>query len=328
MSPSRLERFRLFFLAAFLPLSVGWSFLTRLRLRWVGRPFRSRIPVVSVGNIHSGGTGKTPLVMALAEALKDRFPTIVSRGYGGSAENGAWVDLASAEGPARFGDEPWMMATQGPTPVYVDRDRCRAVRAVETRSSGLVLLDDGFQHVRLDRKVDLVVLPGRLGPERAYCHPYGDLREPLTALARASAFLLTGDHEVWDGWLQQRFPAIPRFFCGQKVVGAFKAGAPGALAGVEFGAFCGLGDPESFRRSLTSFGSPVFFEAFADHHVYSESELARLAAKLPPAATLVTTEKDWVKLSPTWQGRVATLRIRAVLPEDCIRYIETQLEAG
>ncbi len=327
MNPSQLDRFRHFFLAAFLPLSLVWGVVARFRARCTRRKYRTRIPVLSVGNVHSGGTGKTPVVMALARALSARNPVILSRGYRGSASRtGARVDPLDPEGVKRYGDEPWMLACRGSTPVFVDCNRVRAARFLETMPSppGLILLDDGFQHLALERDVDLVLLPASQGPEAAFCLPLGELREPLEGLGRASAFLLVGDENPWDAWLQNRFPKIPRFSCGRRTEGFFQGDDLLSLEGREFGAFCGIGDPESFRRELVALGNPLFFEAFGDHHNYSETELQALASRFGgrAQALLVTTEKDWYRLTPAWRRRVVSLRIRMDLSQDCLGFIE------
>ncbi len=317
MSQSRLESIRLWFLAVFLPLAGLWEAAARIRTRFAPKPYHSKLAVLSVGNIHSGGTGKTPTVLALAESLAHRRPVVLSRGYRGRAgEDGAWVDQTASDGAALYGDEPWMMAARS-AKVYVDRDRVRAAKAIETSETGLILLDDGFQHLALGRDVDLVLLPDHEGPESAFCLPFGDLREPLDALERASAFLLPGLKNPWAGWLQDRFPGTPRFACEKKSEAL-------SFSGRKFGAFCGIADPESFRRQLASVGEPAFFEPFADHYVYRESDLERLSAKAPD---LVTTEKDWHKLPGKWKGRVSVLRIRMELSAECLQWVEKKLEA-
>ncbi len=331
MSPSRLEKLRLGCLAAFLPLSLLWEEVSRLRLRFARVRHHSKLPVVSIGNVHSGGTGKTPVVLALAKGLSRRSPAVLSRGYGGSASRaGALVDKTDAQGADKYGDEPWMMASRGQFPVLVDANRCRGAKSLESSVSlpGLILLDDGFQHRALHRDVDLVLLPADRGPKDAFCLPLGDLREPLSGLERASAFLMVGKDETWEAWLATRFPSKPCFTCERESGGFQLDGKIASLAEIPLYAFCGIAVPENFRRDVASLGRLVGFEAFGDHHVYCELEVKKLESRATAlAATLVTTEKDWVKLPQAWRRRVAFLRFEVVVPEACFSFIESKLGA-
>ena len=155
-----------FFWVVLFPLSYLWAAITYLRRRFHGRDkkYRSRLTIVCVGNVHSGGSGKTPLVLELVDHFASRAPVVLSRGYKGTASAaGARVDLASPTGPAVYGDEPWMLARRTGRPVYVGRDRVAQVKEIETQGeSPLVVLDDGFQHLALQRKIDIVALSVRL----------------------------------------------------------------------------------------------------------------------------------------------------------------------
>jgi tetraacyldisaccharide 4'-kinase len=153
----------------------------------------------------------------------------------------------------------------------------------------------------------------------------GELREPLRALERATAFLLTEPSAEWESWLVGRFPAKPRFVCRKSADGLYLGAGAAALEGAPYGAFCGIADPESFRAALSPFGEPRFFEAFSDHHVYTEEQLSALERSAKGAA-LVTTEKDWHRLPRRWKARVHFLRIKLEMPPECLSFIEASLE--
>lgn len=305
------------------PFSPLYSRLMRLR-QWAyqtGRLATLRLPcpVVSIGNLSLGGTGKTPHVQALVRWLRERGmrPAVVSRGYGGTAGRGPAV-VSDGErvvlSPREAGDEPVMIARdlQG-IPVVVGSDRFVAgIYAVQKFGADVVVLDDGFQHLKLAREVDLVLLPADrpFGNKRVF--PGGDLREPVSALSRATAVILTraeavapGDRELARHEVQKALPGLPVFCSETRATGIRSMDGrhegPGYLKGVAVAAFCALGNPLAFWDTLEALGADVRGrEAFPDHYPYRVADLARLFAfgRERGAQALVTTAKDFVKIEP------------------------------
>jgi tetraacyldisaccharide 4'-kinase len=255
---------------------------------------RLRFPVVSIGNLSTGGAGKTPMAIALAKALAARglHVDVLSRGYGRSGGGAARVRL---DGTAEeFGDEPLVIARQAGVPVYVAAERYEAgvlaEREIATGAKAVHILDDGFQHRQLRRDVEILLLSARDLRDRLL--PAGNLREPLQAAARADVIAIPADEaEVesemrtrgWSGpvWRLRRRMEVP------------PVDAP-ALA------FCGIARSEQFFAGLRAAGADVAAtEAFRDHHRYTQNDLDRLAAKAARcgASALLTTEKDAVRLA-------------------------------
>jgi tetraacyldisaccharide 4'-kinase len=253
---------------------------------------RLRLPVVSVGNLGVGGSGKTPFVQCLGYWLNAQGIAfdILSRGYGRSSRGVLRVDPAGTA--ATYGDEPLLLARTLKAPVFVGEDRYQAGLAAEefgahsVRPPRLHILDDGFQHRRLHRDFDLVLLAHR--DLRGSLLPFGRLREPLSALARAHAVAAPEDLAALlaepNVWLIRRRLVLPEPVPTRPL------------------AFCGLAQPKQFWQSLTDIGIyPVATYAFGDHHRYKASDIALLQrlAKQHDANGFLTTEKDLVKLDAT-----------------------------
>ncbi len=270
-------------------------------------------PLIGIGNLAMGGTGKTPLVVAVVEALLAMgLPAgVISRGYGGDATPGVtWVSrgqgpLAPAE---MVGDEPVMLARRLPVPVAVAAERFAAGRELLRRCGPLVLVgDDMFQHRRLHRDLDLVAVDGSRSPVAAGL-PAGLYREPLSGLRRAQAVVLTraGDETVQAAWralLAQRWGPGPVLACRHRISGLIDpAGAergPDALAGTPVLGFCGLAAPGQFERSLRGLGLELRgLEPFGDHHRFTLGEVLDLwvRARELEARALVCSEKDAARL--------------------------------
>ena len=254
------------------------------RLRW---------PVVSIGNLSTGGAGKTPLAIALAQALAGRGVRVdvLSRGYGRMSRVAARVD---PDGTAEeFGDEPLEIARATGVPVYVAAQRYEAgmlaEREAEKQASCIHLLDDGFQHRQLHRDIDILLLNANDLNDRLL--PAGNLREPLRALHRASCIAIPAEDETleeelkargWRGsiWRIRRRMEVPR--------------TDGPVV-----AFCGVARPEQFFQGLEKAGLQLAARiAFPDHHRYTQPDMDRLqaAASGSNAAALITTEKDRVRM--------------------------------
>lgn len=257
--------------------------------------------VISVGSLSAGGAGKTPVVLMLAELLQqERFEIrILSRGYG---RNGIGIEQVDPAGEAaHFGDEPLLMARRLPSAsVYVATDRHRAGRLAERDDSAEVraiyLLDDGFQHRKLSRNVDIVLLT-RQDIEDTLL-PAGDLREPLSALLRADVIVLREEESTLAEEVKERFAgSCPPIWLIRRRLRFADEAQPASRPL----AFCGLARPESFFSMLATNGIfPVATVIFRDHHPYSSADIDRLiqAAKQQGANGFVTTEKDAVKFSP------------------------------
>jgi tetraacyldisaccharide 4'-kinase len=272
---------------------------------------RLRHPVVSVGNLTIGGTGKTPLVVALAEALRDRGfrPVILSRGYRRTSR-GVLI-VGTQEGRwSEWGDEPFLMKQRlGNVAVVVGANRYHAGRLAEEKRLGdIFLLDDGFQHRRLHRDVDIVAIDPAEWIAGENLLPSGRWREPKSALERAHAACI----QQMDGVAAPQL-AIPSFNVQTEVVGLFADDEPvhpDTLRNREVAAFAGIAKPERFFRTLESIGvHPVQRVQFRDHHHYSARDLDRLGGEV-----LVTTEKDAVRLRTVTDRTYCYLRISAKIP--------------
>jgi tetraacyldisaccharide 4'-kinase len=291
-------------------------------VRWRNRAFdrhperaaRVGVPVLSVGNLSTGGTGKTPVALHLAEALGRAGwrPGIVSRGYGGRRPVDP-MTVAPDSDPAQTGDEPLMMARRlGPLRVVVGRRRhAAALRALAlTPQPDLLIMDDGFQHRGLHRDVNLLLLDGvrRWGNGRML--PLGDLREPMAGAARASALVVTRGSRAPRAevlaWWERHGSGGPVFWVDftigalRSLDGQTRLELPGEAPGPLF-AFCALGHPEAFFADLLLAGVRWNgTQAFRDHQALTAPDLARLEAQAlaVEAVGLVCTEKDAVKLAP------------------------------
>ncbi|KAB2915319.1 MAG: tetraacyldisaccharide 4'-kinase [Dechloromonas sp.] len=291
-----------------LPLSALFFLLSRLKRR-LTRPQRLPVPVVVVGNITVGGAGKTPLTLWLAQQLlaHGRRPGIVSRGYRGSADMPQPV-MAGATA-AEVGDEPLLLARRSGVPVWVGRDRAAAGQAllVAHPEVDMLLCDDGLQHYRLARDVELAVFDGR-GAGNAWLLPTGPLRESLSRLCEVDAVICNGPEDP-------RLPAgIPRFAMQLRPASFYRLDRPGdicqaaQLAGRPLHALAGIGDPGRFFRTLEGLGLSFSRHPFADHHAYTAVDLAFAAD-----GVLLMTEKDAVKCAPLVPGETWVLPVDAEL---------------
>jgi len=296
-------------------------FRSNLYRRGILQQRRLEVPVISVGNLMLGGTGKTPMVQYIAKFLKQhaRKPVILSRGYKGSA--GGTVNVVSTTtdillDALEAGDEPRLLAEKMPgTPVITGRNRFTTGRfAIDSFGADILILDDGFQHLSLQRDLDLVLFNGqkRLGNGRVL--PGGELREPLSALTRAHAFIITGAEDILTdnvkefirhlGTLHPEKPIFTGTYQPENMLRRIHNGKSDFISQenarkLPLYGFCGIAGPESFRKTLETTGmSLAGFHVFEDHHAYSSDNIQFLLnnAKASRAAGLVTTEKDVVKL--------------------------------
>jgi tetraacyldisaccharide 4'-kinase len=306
-------------------LAAGYGLLMRLRaVCYRLKVFSTRrigCPVISVGNLTAGGTGKTPMAIWLARRLRDAGlqVAVISRGYGGSAQHTGGVVSDGTRvrlGPAAAGDEPFMMASAlSGVIVLVGRNRFASGRvAVDRFGAQVVILDDGFQHLALHRDLDLVLMDARKPIGNGYLLPRGSLREGLWALRRAHAIVLTrcpGKRVALNPRVAQAATG-PTFHCRHRILvrqtiapqgqpsGNFPEKAD--LAGCRVFVFSGIADPADFCARVAGLGATVAGTlSFADHHRYTQDDVEAVAAAAESdgATALVTTEKDAARLNHT-----------------------------
>jgi tetraacyldisaccharide 4'-kinase len=288
---------------------------------------RPAVPVISVGNLTVGGTGKTPTVGWLAARLREsgHSPAVVSRGYGGRAGRGPLIVSRGTGplcGPETSGDEPFLLATALDTvPVVVGSDRCAGAALAVELGARVVILDDGFQHRRIARDLDIVLLDATSPFGNGYLLPAGPLREPRSSLNRAGLVLITrcdGSTAVdeIERQIRRDNPSAPILRSRHRRLGFRNASGHSVDAPRRAVVFCGLGNPAAFRADVEAESVEVVeFETVRDHHRYLPAELAGLRARaIALNAALVTTEKDRVRL-PTDDGNddppLLTLAIEA-----------------
>jgi len=280
--------------------------------------FRSEhvgVPVISVGNITTGGTGKTPVVGLIAKMLQGQNIrcAIVSRGYKRKTRGLVEVsDGSSLKTTARdAGDEAFQVAVQLPkTIVVVDEQRVRGAQyAVSKLNARAVVLDDGFKHRALYRDLDIVLIDAARSPFTMAMLPAGYRRDALSSLKRADAILITKvkrDTDVENIKAQIRLHSAAQIFSSSYAVAAFRRARTrfsvdlNSIKGKRAVAFCGIGQPESFKESLKDLGVNVSsMISFEDHHPYSDSDIRRVVAEQEKleAEYIITTEKDLARLS-------------------------------
>ena len=322
-----------FYYALGRPIAPLYGAIMRLReacyRRGVFTSHRLPVPVISVGNLTVGGTGKTPMVQHLARLLKDNGfrPAVVSRGYGGRAQGR--VNLVSDGSRLLLdadlaGDEPRFLAETLPgVPVLTGIVRRLPAQEAVAMGADVLLLDDGFQHMQLARDINLALFSADRLAGNSRVFPGGELREPVAALRRASGFVLTGvdDHNReratrFADLLRTRFPEISTALAGYATDAVVRLSAAGllepapenALGGRRLFGFCGIARPESFQRTVQAAGLEMGgFLPLADHQRYVPAVLERIGNRAGQAGAeaLVTTEKDLVKLA----GRAADLAL-------------------
>lgn len=261
------------------------------------RQARLPVPVIVVGNITVGGTGKTPLVLQLVLALRNAgfAPGIVSRGYGGENSNQP-LAVTAATSPRRAGDEPVLLASRSGAPLWVHPHRAQAAEALlATSAVDVIVCDDGLQHYALARDIEIAVVDGMRGFGNGRVLPAGPLREPLRRLHDVDHVVVTGTGMAWPG------PSLPPEVEGRTATMLLRPAAlvnlrsgerrpPDALADQRCAALAGIGNPQRFFSSLAELGYTATCRAFPDHHIFSAADFD-FAGDQP----LLMTEKDAVK---------------------------------
>lgn len=300
-------------------LPVSWLFrclvaLRRLLFRLGLMPsFALPVPVIVVGNLTVGGSGKTPLVLWLVKHLRQRGwnPGIISRGYGGTATG--VTQVAVEADAAAVGDEPLLLARRSGVPVFIGSDRVAAGQALLAKHPGcdVVVSDDGLQHYRLRRAADIVVFDGR-GAGNGRLLPAGPLREPLSRLARATALVWNGAAGDLGGH-DAGMPCFTMRLAGRRFVSLADSSRncpPEALRGRALHAVAGIGDPARFFAQLVALGLEFSPHPFPDHHVYQVEDFAFVGD-----GVLLMTEKDAVKCAGLALPEAWVLPVEACLED-------------
>jgi tetraacyldisaccharide 4'-kinase len=299
-----------------VPLSWIWAAVTARRLRKAS-PVDPGVPVVCVGNLTLGGSGKTPVVRALAARLQaeGHAPHVLLRGHGGVERGPLRVDPARHTA-AEVGDEALMLSAQAP--VWVSRDRVAGARAAVAAGADVILMDDGHQNPRLRKTLSLVVVDGETRDDEwpfgdGSVFPAGPLREPLkVGLARADAVIL-----LLPADLAEPDPRLLSVLAAKPVILARLAPDAPPPAGPLVG-FAGIAKPWKFERALKAAGADlVDFAPLPDHAAIPAATLQFLGSRAAAlGASLITTEKDAARLPDAWRARVAVWTVSVQFPDD------------
>jgi tetraacyldisaccharide 4'-kinase len=286
---------------------LGWIYAEATARRLARtKPWQAPIPVICVGNLTAGGAGKTPVVRDLAQrfSLQGRRPAILTRGYGGRDRGPLLIDPARHDS-LQVGDESLLLS--GDAPCWVAADRAAGGRAIAASGAGLIIMDDGLQNPDLRQDLRLVVVDGVTGFGNGRAIPAGPLRErPESGLPRADAAIVIGEPAAGLIAMIAQYTQV--------LQAHLTLPADRDVKGARLIAFAGIGRPKKFRRSLVEAGAEIVaFHSFGDHHPYAPAELDKLAAEAARRnATLVTTEKDWMRLDPSWRTRIRPIPARLV----------------
>lgn len=287
------------------------------------------VPVIIVGNVAAGGSGKTPVVIALVEKLREHgfTPAIVSRGYGGRAKVPTAVTTQSH--PSEVGDEPVLLVQRTAAPMWIGADRVAAAQSLLAANPNVdvIITDDGLQHYRLAREVEIVVLdPVILG--NALLMPAGPLREPLARTRHATLALAHGQLSAQLASLLSGY--VPLFSMQLQAGRWYRLGqntdqrTPEQLKAIKTRALAGIGRPERFFETLRAQGiEPIQTQAFADHHPFEETDLA-----LGQADALLMTEKDAIKCASIAPKETWVLPVSAQIDEAALRLILERLHGS
>ncbi|OQZ00481.1 MAG: tetraacyldisaccharide 4'-kinase [Candidatus Brocadia sp.] len=320
------------------PLSKIYGFVVKTRIffykKGIFKSVRLPIPVISVGNITLGGTGKTPVIEYIAHYLqkKGKRVAILSRGYAATIEQ-----EPDALHKNFCNDEHLVFQENIPdVPHLIHKDRVKSgLRAIGQFQAQYLLLDDGFQHLRLARDINMVTIDALNPFGFGYTIPRGMLREPLEELRRADLFVLTHTDQCGHDKMQsikERLREIaghvPVVETVHKPIGLESSAGTEmtdirVLQGKRVFAFCAIGNPESFRKSIEGLGGKLLcFHAFPDHHVYTASELRALSAEAKRVSpeVIMITQKDRVKIKnvgESWDFPLWTLKIEIRITKGC-----------
>lgn len=304
------------------PLHNFYGTLHNLR-KACGAPYKSRIPVICIGNLTAGGSGKTPTALALMKLIRDQGlaqnPCFLSRGYGGR-EHGPLLVNPDAHRFSDVGDEPLLLARAAS--VIVSRNRKRGAQYAEAQGHDLIIMDDGLQNMSLHHDVKIVVVDGSTGFGNGLTIPFGPLREPVTSgLKNIDAIIRIGDGNA----------AIPRH--SVTIQAHISATSPLPPETHVMG-FCGLGQPEKFRKTLEDLDLNIIdFFALPDHYAYTERDFERLKEEAERNdARLITTEKDMLRIPPGFAAEndvaVVPISLTFASPDTLLNIISGRIKAS
>jgi len=307
------------------PVSLLWALATALR-NALAKTTTAQLPVICIGNLSAGGTGKTPVTAFLYDRLRTDGlrPAILIRGYGAAVTSPLWVD-PTIHGAADCGDEALMLAES--RDVLVAPDRVAGAALIAARGQhDVILMDDGMQNPYIAKTLSIGVFDGSVGIGNGLLMPAGPLRVTLpNGLKQLDIVLINGDDDT--GLVAKLPKTLPQFVANllpdQSVIDT--------LGDAPVLAFAGIGQPKRFFATLRKAGcNLVRYLAFADHHPYSETDLVRLqedAMRL--GAHLITTQKDWVRLPAEWRNRVFVLPVALFLAHDdaLVAHVKTAITA-
>lgn len=263
------------------------------------------VPIIVIGNITVGGTGKTPLVIALANFFKKNHykPGIVSRGYGRTSRHPAFIPGAGIS-PAQLGDEPILIAQKTHCPVVVDHNRCRAVETLlKQYNCDIVISDDGLQHYALNRDIEIAVIDGQRRLGNNYCLPAGPLRESKKRLSAVDFIAVTGEIEQGEYPIHIMTQSIYNLVNPEQILDVKTLQEP-------VHAVAGIGNPQKFFKSLRQLGITYIPHIYPDHYLYQQSDFNFLDDSI-----VIMTEKDAVKCQEFADHRYWCLPIEAMATE-------------
>lgn len=298
------------------PLGAVYGFLTQLRLKIHKAP-KAEIPIICIGNITAGGTGKTPVSISIARILSTELlhPFFLTRGYGGKLQN---VIVNNRKHSANdVGDEALLLSQQAP--VVINSDRFEGAKLAAAEGADIAIMDDGFQNPTLHKDISFLVFDGYYGVGNGKIIPAGPLRETLSdGLKRADALIILGKdkHNLADK------TDLPVFF-------GHLESSQAPLSNTDVLAFAGIGHPEKFYHTLKNQGFNVVETInFPDHHFYSKQDLEKIINKAQKLnAEIYTTSKDFVKIPNLYQKDINVLEISVVWdkPEKLLKFIKDKL---
>jgi len=310
------------------PVAYLWGTAGRFK-RYFAKPERAAVPIICIGNLTAGGTGKTPIALTLAERLIKSGEAVhfLTRGYGGSEHGPLQVDL-TRDTAVHVGDEPLLLAALAPT--WVSSDRAEGAAAAARAGASVILMDDGFQNPSLHKDFSLLVVDAQAGIGNGRLIPAGPMRERMSdALKRTNAVLIVGRGHAADGLAARASNS------GLPVLrGILRPTDAPDLDNVPVLAYAGIGRPAKFHATLRELHADlVGIENFPDHHMFTEAEARKLLVRAQDLkARLVTTEKDYVRLLGAKEGSARerlrdatqTVPIRALI--DNLPLLETLIK--
>lgn len=330
------DRYREIFWLGLFPLALVWAFAALMRGRRRHGDRLSGNPILCVGNVHVGGSGKTPVVLEICERLADRCLCLVS-GYKGKNKRSIELDPSHGSGPQFYGDEPWVLARVGRCTVWVGRSRDRSLKEIEARyPDRIVLVDDGLQDPTFRKDVAICVISGARLPEDRFFMPLGDLRASFLTIPKCDAVVVNyRTQEEWERWSA----FLRRYSTGQHVFGAKRVSVglwDGRVLHSKLDevaiAFCGVGMPETFFSDVSLLATCIIFrKTFSNHFSYQprHARLLEQLARSKAARYMITTDKDWFKIEPYVRGSGLTLmslKTRYELPNAFWSYLGERIQ--